>query len=116
MNNVTQLIIRACKVEDSLTRLNSVYRRFYFGGDCTPEQKEVALCSILSPIVDKYFPMTISEYLRECTSHESYYMFSNEKPRKYQLTLAVLVSKIAFTKTEDIRGYKKPLRWRLRNV
>lgn len=112
MDNITNLLIRACKSHDSMKRLRSVYRRFYYGGDCTQEQFEAAMCSILTPVVDEFFPMTMNEFLREYSRQEGYYWNTDAKPTHNHLTLLVLRSKIAFTLVNEIKGYRKPAIWR----
>ena len=71
MNNISQLLIRACKSKNPTRRLKSVYRRFY--GRYDERTEDVAISDILVHLVDKVAPMKLSEYLREVSSYRSYH-------------------------------------------
>ena len=74
MDNISQLLIRACKSKNPTRRLKSVYRRFY--GRYDERTEDVAISDILVHLVDKVAPMKLSEYLREVSSYKSYYEVS----------------------------------------
>lgn len=71
MDNISQLLIRACKSKNPTRRLKSVYRRFY--GRYDERTEDVAISDILVHLVDEVAPMKLSEYLREVSSYKSYY-------------------------------------------
>jgi hypothetical protein len=108
MDNITQLWIRACKVENSNLRLRSVYRRFYCNIEDTSRLDGI-IASILVSIVDHINPMTTSEWCRE---FESFY---REGLNYEQKKLCVLVSRLRLTSRDKLVGMAIPLRFRQEN-
>lgn len=114
MDKVSQLFIRACKTEDSITRLKSVYRRFYGRYDKITE--EVAIGDILIHLVDEVSPMKLSEYLREVSSYKSYDQISGDVTETHVITLFIARDRLRqLTKPQMLElGMNVPARWRKR--
>ena len=121
MDNTTILFIRACKSQDSIKRLRSVYRRFY--GAYGEVSDISSISDLLVHIVDEVSPMSLSEYLRDVSSYRSYYnvaVMCNkskepiEKDPEYLTTLYIMRDKLRYICREDLvkMGCPTPARFR----
>lgn len=112
MDKLHNLFIRACKSQDSMTRLKTLHKRYFLVVD----DKSTIDCLVywLSTIVDLYSPITISQYLKEYAEQESYFKICNESYTNQDVILQVLRSHLCRIIKEDLEkhGYVKPLRWR----
>lgn len=70
MDKISQLLIRACRTDDSITRLRSVYRRFY--GRYSDYTETTAIAAILTELVDDVSPITVYEFLRRDAEYIMY--------------------------------------------
>ena len=102
MDDITQLLIRACKRMDSTKRLLRVYRRFYLPGTQDEEYQLKALACILAPLVEKYCPLSVSECITSL--EESPYRSDSYAGR----AVGMLRDKIAFTGAAEFPGLRKP--------
>ena len=112
MDKTDQLIIRACKLQQSkaFTRLNSVYRRFYLpDDDKTQHIKYIA--NILIGICDKYNLITIEKVLYELNPEHIRFM-GNSSPTYTARVIAVLIETIRYTKIEKLKGLTPPYRFK----
>jgi hypothetical protein len=104
MDNITQLLIRACKRTDSQDRLFRVYKRFYCGDTEKTQDNIWALASILSPIVEMYCHIRLSKLIAQMHPYSVY----NEGQTYQEIVLRVLINQIAFTNAKDFHGLKQP--------
>mgnify|MGYP003384853711 CR=1 FL=1 len=100
MTKTEQLFIRACKSHSCKFRLERLYQRFYFGGYCNAIQTQSALIAILAGIVDKYTPMTVSEFIKQKAFNKDITPAATDRTA----TLDALVSKIRFTTRDRLEG------------
>lgn len=112
MKKTDQLFIRACKSLNPDIRLRSVYRRFY--GKYNEVDENLGLSSVLTDIVDDYFPMSINKYLREKSSYNLYCKLSNSPSGEVEKNIWIMRDHIRWqerSKLEDL-GVATPLRFR----
>lgn len=110
MTKLEMLFIRACKQCDGGIRVYSVYRRFYLRTDrsITP-----LLNGILSNIIDKYCPLTITKLSQDIQNKLAFNMLDNgESPKTVEILFSVLLNHIAFTSANDFEGLIKPIRFK----
>lgn len=101
---VEQMLIRACKSTNPRQRLQSVYRRFYLasGQDLSGH----CAIQILYPVIDKACPMsaiTAIVEMRRCVH--------NGMTDDWDFA-DILISHIRWSSTDEIKGYRKPARFR----
>jgi len=77
LTKLEMLIIRACKSQDPIKRLTSVYRRFYNFGVTDREDVSPHVADILGQVVDKYFPILPSRVARELLSNDIWYRYDS---------------------------------------
>lgn len=108
MNNVNQLLIRACKSRDPHARVRSVYRRFYLMSG-SEQERTIALSGILTGIVDKFCPMTSCELINELGPSRDWLC---PECNYYERALRVLISRIRLSKASCFIGLIAPARFR----
>jgi hypothetical protein len=104
MDNITQLLIRACKRTDSQDRLFRVYKRFYYGDAEKTQDGTWAIASILAPIVEMYCPIRLSKVIAEMNPYSMY----NARQTYPEIVLRILITQIAYTSAKDFHGLKQP--------
>jgi hypothetical protein len=104
MDNITQLLIRACKRTDSQARLFRIYKRFYYGDAEKTQDGIWAIASILAPVVDMYCPIRLSKIITEMYPYSMY----NVGQTYQEIVLRVLIKQIAYTSAKDFHGLKQP--------
>jgi hypothetical protein len=108
MDNVKQLLIRACKSAEPQKRVRRVYRRFYLSsGD--DAYINTALCGILAGIVDKYCPMTSCEFINQMSPDRDW---MHPEGDYHGRALSVLISKIRLTDASSFQGLRPPSMFR----
>ena len=108
MNNVEQLIIRACKSKDPDVRLRSVYRRFYYDTD---DEHRIAssLVGIMASICDRYVPIKPSEIIKQLDPAN--FWGRTDVTYLYRV-FDTLVSQIRLTRTDQLEGLTPPVQFR----
>jgi len=109
MDNLDQLLIRACKSKEPEIRLRSVYRRFYLSTD-DEIRVRVSLVAILARICDDNLTSTITEVITGLSPNR--YNILNTKTEYLDRTLSFLISKIRLAKTDDLQGLTPPAKFR----
>lgn len=115
MDSKTQLLIRACKSGDPDKRLKSIYRRLYLMDMRYVDDNvcDYVVCENLLKIITEFIPHKIDvlKILSEFAP-DSYYMVGyKDKPHWYRVK-RLLISYLRFSNTEDLIGYKSPLKFR----
>lgn len=89
MNNVRQLIIRACKSKNPEQRLFSVYKRFYYTFPKGEEdQAKMCLIGILASVCDEYVSIKPSEMVSLLDPDDwRYKSFETYPDRVFQILL-----------------------------
>ena len=109
MDKITQLWIRACKVENSAKRCESVLRRFYMGGVLSDADIKTGIIIHLSDIVDEYCPMKTIDLISKMEEPPAYYKDTRDYRTKARDTL---INRIRRTEKVVFEGLISPLRWR----
>jgi len=107
MDNTEQLLIRACKSGDPITRLLSVYRRFYLPNE-TPK---LYLAHILAGIVDKYVPVTATEMIFEFDPKQKKEFFGEDFTYT-EIALGFVLHKIRYADRAKFPGLTTPCAFR----
>ncbi len=122
MDNISQLLIRACKSKDPTRRLKSVYRRFY--GSYGEHKDLVAISHLLVHLVDEVCPMKLAEYLRDVSRLKSYHEMDiicrkkdvplPEEDPAYLTTLYIMRDKLRIMMKDELveLGVRTPAKWR----
>ena len=105
MDKLDQLFIRACKVENSEKRLQSIYRRFYL--PC--EQYTTVTSHVLARIVDENLKYSIGDLLVDMSPSS---IKVCEGMTYYEKFLSVLISKIRYTNINEFEGLTKPSKFK----
>ena len=124
MNNLDQLLIRACKSREPLVRLRTVYRRFYTNS--APENVYIeSIVQILARICDENLNITTLDIVTEL--HDNSIWYPNPevrttdpdvlKPKRERVpylerALNVLISKIRQGKATEFDGLTPPAKFR----
>jgi hypothetical protein len=85
-----------------------VYRRFYLTLGSENENK-IAICGILTGIVDKYCPMTSSELINEMGPARDWLHTDGDY---YDRAINVLIFKIRLTEVSSFSGLTPPMIFR----
>ena len=111
MTKHEMLIIRACKSTNPQQRLFSFYRRFYCGGI----KGHYNLISIMTPIVEKYSNLTISDTINGLNPNSTINLM-NPDEEYWERVLRVFINTFRFTSKLELQksGFMPPLYWRLR--
>ena len=105
MNKITQLWIRACKVENSTQRCKSILRRFYLGGELSEADINTGIIIHLTDIVDKYCPMKTVDVIQALDEPHAFY----KDDRDYRTRARdMLIHRIRQTKKFDFEGLTSP--------
>lgn len=118
MDKLGQLWIRACKAQDSIKRLQSIYRRFY--GDYGTVENSKAIANILTGMVDTYHPMPIGKYLANRDQYQSYdsvaIMMGSQvlETTEHMLNIYIMRDRLRYIdrKQMNILGINEPAKWR----
>jgi hypothetical protein len=120
MDKINQLWIRACKTQDSVKRLKSVYRRYY--GDYGLQDNERSIASILTSLVDEVFPMSISKFLQDKYSYNTYdkmymVMKGGEETSEALTLIYIMRDRLRYTTKQQLieSGVTSPAKWRRHN-
>jgi hypothetical protein len=105
MDKLDQLFIRACKVENSEKRLQSVYRRFYL----PYEQSTVQIIPILARIIDENLSYKVVDILTDMSPSS---IKVCESMTYYEKCLSVLISKIRYANINEFDGLTRPLKFK----
>ena len=105
MDKLDQLFIRACKVENSEKRLQSIYRRFYL--PC--KQFAPVTAYNLARIVDEYLNYNVADLMQDMLSSS---LKVSGGMNYYEKFLSVLISKIRYTSNTEFKGLTKPSRFK----
>ena len=109
MNKITQLWIRACKVENSTQRCKSILRRFYLGGELSEADINTGIIIHLTDIVDKYCPMKTVDVIQAIDEPHAFYKELLKDDRDYRTRAKdMLISRIAMAKKTDLEGLTSP--------
>lgn len=99
ISKIDQLFIRACKSSNPDKRLRSIYRRFYL--KASHEDETIYISNHLVYLVDKYFTLSIGEYLRRRSGWLMYFDVAQEVASDHQITLWVMRGYLAYGVTLD---------------
>jgi len=106
LDYVDQLLIRACKSHDPLTRIKSIYRRFFLSGSFYVKP----MLSRLVKICDDN-SLAGSEYIITALHPSNHILYTpdddaqTDSDRHWMLCLNILIQKIRLTKSSDIKGF-----------
>ena len=110
MDKFDMLLIRACKSTDSITRLKSLYRRFYLRGN----YREDVIADKLLKIVSDHNLSSMNKIVMEYLSPDNYWKFGGKPNDPYYHIVTLVCSSIIrnspLSKLPD--DYIKPIRWR----
>ncbi len=107
MTKTEQLFIRACKARKPLTRVESVYRRFYLERD--DPHPHIAI--ILARLCDKFSPFTTTNFITELSPGNNWRYGGEDDSFELQC-IHRLVSKLRFTEATKLVGMTVPLAFR----
>lgn len=107
MTKTDQLFIRACKSKNPLTRVQSVYRRFYIEKNNTHPY----IAMILAELCDRFNTFTTTQFILEM-SHNNNWRYGNDAYSFYLQCINRLISKIRFTDGAKFVGLTAPLAFR----
>lgn len=106
IDNIDQLVIRACKSKHPYQRLHSVYRRFYIKKQ-DPDQE---IANLLAKICDRFTLVNSSELVNEMDPANNW-KYDNDI-NYWQQVVHVLSSKIRLSEIVKFPGLIKPLIFR----
>lgn len=108
MDKTEALFIRACKSKQPFTRVQSVYRRFYYAGkgDNSPH-----IVSILTRISEKYCPMSLSTFITSMNP-DNKWLYGDESMSYYETVLSIMINHIRYTPVDKFPGLPQPLRFK----
>jgi hypothetical protein len=109
MDKTDQLLVRACKSEHPLTRVASVYRRQYLQRALVPTEVTLYMCGILTTIVDKYCPMSVSKVVSALDPHD---LYADKATIFHSRVLGMLISHIRYSEAKCFPGLTPPLKFR----
>lgn len=109
MNNLDQLLVRACKSKEPEIRLRSIYRRFYFSTD-DEIRVRVSLVAILAKICDDNLTSTVTEVITGLSPNR--YNQLNVEIEYLDRALSFLISKIRLTRIDEFDGLTPPAKFR----
>lgn len=112
MDNIEQLMIRACKSLKPSKRLKSIRKRFYLlDGMGSDENWNV---NMLTDIVDKYCPIPMNEFMTRYESQILYNSMRKEKLNTKQIISIILINQVRLCKANILikQGYKVPCKFR----
>jgi hypothetical protein len=114
MDKIEQLFIRACKSKNPDQRLKSVYKRFYLEDLSGGRTFYDVMNALLTPIVDKYCPMSLEKYLIKSGNYVSYSNLQKENITNYQLHFWIIRDQLRFAPAGILYrlGYISPARFR----
>jgi len=107
MTKTDQLFIRACKARNPLTRVESVYRRFYLERN----NPHPHITMILARLCDEFSPFTTSRFVSEL-SPENNWRYGDEDDSFELRCIQRLISKLRFTEATKLVGMTVPLAFR----
>lgn len=108
MNKVEQIFIRACKSADPYTRLQSVYRHFYYA-----DYSNKAVVNILVDICGKHGLLSIGDIVNDLAPYNDWKYSSEENIDYWEKCVHVLCSTIRLSSVDKFSGLTPPLRFRL---
>ena len=115
MDKLDLLFIRACKSGNALKRVQSVYRRYYYGladsYDC--------MANILLDICEKYDLIKMSFLISELDPRLpiNAYKLANLPIEEYHLQVCrIFISKIRCSRVDKFDGFKSPCRFNKRHI
>jgi len=111
MDKIDQLFIRACKANDPVKRLTSVYKRFYTR-ELNCADTKYYMTSILLDAVDRYGLIGVHDLVIKMSPRENY--LHEDGIGYYDKLLEVLMRKIRYTDRLklDQLGVSIPLRFK----
>lgn len=107
MEKIEALFVRACKSRNSVARIKSVYRRFYY-----PEYKPEAVACILTRIASKYNLVKLHEIIDDLNPRDAWKFGCNEESPYYERVVAVMSSTIRLTNVDKFPDYPVPAMFR----
>ena len=106
MTKTEILLIRACKAQNPIKRIFSIYKRFYFK-HATVEGMRWACTDILANIIDNYIGFTLYNFIGEL--NKDWDMFAPRKDINQVKIFDTLIIKIRYTKVSDLpKDFIKP--------
>lgn len=107
MDKIEILFVRACKSENTLERIKSVYRRFYYS-----EYKSEPVACILTRIASKYDLIRLRELIQDLDPQNSWEFGYNEDTPYYERVVAIMASTIRLANVDKFPGYRVPAMFR----
>lgn len=109
MDKMEALFVRACKSARPESRINRLYRMFYYGG----RVDNAHVVTILRRICDNYNLLTTKDLIDDLNPSNAWKFVDDDHPYSYhELARAVLTSTIRLTEVSKFADYPLPARFR----
>lgn len=106
------LFVRACKSDNSVNRIDKLYRKFYW--DNKKDSMDYYIIStILTDIINEYYPINPKKLINNLNPYyASHYVNDGKNYTYYEQVLGVLISHLQLAPTNKIKYYIYPKRYR----
>ena len=103
MDKIDQLIVRACKSMNPKTRLESVYKRFYYS-----DVKDERILELLVNVTCRYNTITTRNLIEEAHPNNHRWAFAQIPPTYTQRMIQVLLTNIRLAPVSVFNGLTPP--------
>lgn len=106
------LFIRACKLNNSIIKINKLYKRFYYNNHIDKiEYGSIAM--IFLDITEKYYPINFKNLAFSLNPKNAIYNVNNINNYSYEeLLTMVLMSHLRYVDTNIIKDYLIPIKYK----